>query len=117
MLQAEHAEGNHHDFLGVFKTKTAVPSASSDLATEDLEVAVEVRADTPTNSDQSSAGQPTTASFLSTRVRDVAVVTFHINDLELIQQSVGSTSSLRLQAGHLACNECSAISHDEFQVF
>lgn len=92
------------------------PVASSDIATEDLEVAEEVLADTPTNSDRSSVGPPTTTSFLPTRVRDVAVVTFHINDLELIQQSIGSTSSLRLQAGHLACNECSAIPHDEFQV-
>lgn len=124
VLQAEHAENNHHDVLGVFKAKgttgslasPAVEPLSDEIVTEDLEVAVEVRADTPTTSDQSSAGPPTTASFVSTRSRDVAVVTFHINDLELIQQSVGSASSVRLQAGHLSCNECAAISNEEFQV-
>ena len=122
----EHAENNHQDILGVFKPKgtagsSAAPPAESsgveETITEDLEVAVEVRADTPTNSDQSSAGPPTTASFVSTRSREVAVVTFHINDLELIQQSVGSASSVRLQAGHLSCNECAAISNEEFQVY
>ncbi len=122
MLQAEHGD-NHHDVLGVFKPKASTTidvSADplSDVAAEDLdEVAVEVCEDTPTTSDHSSAGgPPTMASFVSPRNREVAVVTMHINDLEFIQQSVGSTSSLRLQAGHLSCNECTAISHEEFQV-
>ncbi|XP_046446271.1 UHRF1-binding protein 1-like isoform X3 [Daphnia pulex] len=121
VLQAEHGD-NHHDVLGVFKPKassTIDVSADplSDVAAEDLdEVAVEVCEDTPTTSDHSSAGgPPTMASFVSPRNREVAVVTMHINDLEFIQQSVGSTSSLRLQAGHLSCNECTAISHEEFQ--
>lgn len=121
VLQAEHGD-NHHDVLGLFKPKPSTTDVSadplSDVAAEDLdEVAVEVCEDTPTTSDHSSAGgPPTMASFVSTRNREVAVVTMHINDLEFIQQSVGSTSSLRLQAGHLSCNECSAISHEEFQV-
>lgn len=126
VLQSEHSDHNHQDVLGVFKSKEATAvfattgaliNVAPDTGGEDLEVAIEVRADTPTNSDdQSSAGPPTTASLVPTRQRDVAVVTFHINDLELIQQAVGSTSSVRLQAGHLSCNECAAISHEEFQV-
>lgn len=123
VLQTEHSDNNHQDVLGVFKSKGTVGVALIDVAPmaeiggEDLEVAMEARADTPTNSDdQSSVGPPTTASFVPTRQRDVAVVTFHINDLELIQQAVGSTSSVRLQAGHLSCNECAAISYEEFQV-
>lgn len=88
----------------------------SDGAVEDLdEVAVEVCEDTPTTSDQSSVA-PTMASFASCRGRDVAVVTIHINDLEFIQQSIGPASSLRLQAGHLSFDECTAISQEEFQV-
>lgn len=126
VLQSEHSE-NHHDILGVFKPKGLLgPSSAievsvdplSGVAVEDLdEVAVEVCEETPTTSDHSSAGgPPTMASFVSPRNREVAVVTMHINDLEFIQQSVGSTSSIRLQAGHLSCNECTAISHEEFQV-
>ena len=126
VLQAEHGE-NQHDILGVFKPKGPIgPSSAievsavplSDAAVDDLdEVAVEVCEETPTTSDHSSAGgPPTMASIVSPRNREVAVVTMHINDLEFIQQSVGSSSSLRLQAGHLSCNECTAISHEEFQV-
>ena len=86
-----------------------------EAAEEVLEMAVEVKEDGNTNSDRSSPA-PTT-SFMSMRSRDTAVVTFHINDLELVQQAVGSNSSMRLQAGHLSCDECTNISRDEFQVF
>ena len=75
----------------------------------------EMLMDRNTNSDRSSPA-PTTTSFMSMRSRDMAVVTFHINDVELIQQAVGSASSLRLQAGYFSCDECTAISRDEFQV-
>ncbi|KZS06933.1 UHRF1-binding protein 1 [Daphnia magna] len=124
VLQAEYTE-NHQDILGVFKPKESLGASSeievsadplSDAAAEDLdEVAVEVcEEDTPTTSDQSSAA-PTMASFASLRSRDVAIVTIHINDLEFIQQAIGSTSSLRLQAGHLSFDECTAMSQEEFQ--
>ena len=106
-------EAEQMDSMSLFRTKAKAPM-SVEAAEEVLEVAVEVREDGNTNSDRSSPAP--TASFMSMRSRDTAVVTFHINDLELVQQAVGSTSSMRLQAGHLSCDECTAISRDEFQV-
>jgi len=105
-------EAEQMDSMSLFRTKAKAPM-SVEAAEEVLEVAVEVREDGNTNSDRSSPAP--TASFMSMRSRDTAVVTFHINDLELVQQAVGSTSSMRLQAGHLSCDECTAISRDEFQ--
>ena len=122
------------DGMAVFRTKPspagiyaqqqmAVPAfVNADDAVSEVEVgevALEVREDTPTNSDHSSAPL-TTTSLPSTALRrmptrDLAVVTFHINDLELIQQSVGNSSSIRLQAGHVSCDECVAIPCEEFQ--
>ncbi len=115
VLHSEHGEYHQHDVLTVSRTAKRVVAAPA--VVDELEVAVEARADTPTNSENSSAPL-TTASYMSTirNNRDLAVITFHINDLELIQQSVDSSSSLRLQAGHISCNECVSISREEFQV-
>lgn len=115
VLHSEHGDYQHHDVLTVSRTAKRVVAAPAVI--DELEVAVEARADTPTNSENSSAPL-TTASYMSTirNNRDLAVITFHINDLELIQQSVDSSSSLRLQAGHISCNECISISREEFQV-
>lgn len=106
-------EAEQMDSMSLFRTKTKAPS-HVEAAEEVFEIAVEVKEDGNTNSDRSSPA-PTT-SFMSIRSRDTAVVTFHINDLEVVQQAVGSNSSLRLQAGHFSCDECTAISRDEFQV-
>lgn len=107
LLQADSEQQQQHDVL--FRTKMSAAS--------DLEVAVEVREDTPTNSDHSSAPMTTTASCTSNRPRDQsAVVTLHINDLELIHQAVDNASSLRMQAAHLSCSQCVSISGEEFQV-
>ena len=119
------------DGAAVFRTKSGTPfvkcepqSATLLRAADDAlsevevaEVALEVREDTPTNSDHSSAPLTTTSqpSTAVRRMRDLAVVTFHINDLELIQQSVADTSSIRMQAGHVSCDECVAIPREEFQ--
>ena len=99
----------------MFRTGGSLLPACASASNELDEVAVEVRADTPTNSDHSSA-PVTTTSFMSGRGREVAVVTFHVNDLELIHQAVGAESSVRMQAAHLSCNECIAIPKEEFQV-
>lgn len=123
VLHGEHGDQSHHDGFAVFRTtkvSVATSSATVDSALDaaaELEEAVEVRADTPTNSEPSSAGPAATISYNPPVLsRETAVVTFHINDLELINQAVGSTSSLRLQAGHLSCSECVAITREEFQV-
>ena len=123
VLHGEHGEHAQHDGFAVFRTgkvSVATPSATVDSALDaaaELEEAFEVRADTPTNSEPSSAGPAATVSYNPPVLnRETAVVTFHINDLELINQAVGSTSSLRLQAGHLSCSECIAITREEFQV-
>lgn len=55
--------------------------------------------------------------MLARQRTDLAVITFHVNDLEMIQQSLDSSSSIRLQAGHVSCSECISISREEFQVF
>ena len=113
MLQGESEQA---DGMALFRTRGPAKGASKiEMVDDMLEVAVEVREDTPTNSDRSSPA-PTTTSFTSMRNRDLAVVTIHINDLELIQQAVGASTSVRLQAGHLSLSECVAISRDEFQV-
>lgn len=129
VLQSENADQSHpYDSLAVFRTHkggsgssliaaAAAASSSNSASAAELEVAVEVREDTPTS--EHSSAPITTASLMSSnhvRQRDLAVVTFHINDLELIQQSVESSSSIRLQASHLSCNECTSISREEFQV-
>lgn len=124
VLHGEASDHAHHDGFAVFRTvkgPSAAVASAVDSATDaaaELEEALEVRADTPTNSEPSSAGPAATVSYNTpSQNRETAVVTFHVNDLELINQTVGSTSSLRLQASHLSCSECVAITREEFQVY
>lgn len=41
---------------------------------------------------------------------------YRLTTVEVIHQTIGSTSSMRLQLSALACDECGAIPWDELQV-
>lgn len=44
------------------------------------------------------------------------MATFKLGKVELIHQSEGFNSSVKLQVSNVKCDECSAIPWDEFQV-
>ena len=46
----------------------------------------------------------------------ISVATFHLGQLQLSQQSIGSQACIKLQASSLSGEECPAISWEEFQV-
>lgn len=47
----------------------------------------------------------------------MSLATFKLNKVEIIQQSVGYSSSIKLQVGDITCEDCGSISWEEFQVF
>lgn len=44
------------------------------------------------------------------------MVTFKLSKVEIIQQSNGFSSSIKVQVSNIASDECSSIPWDEFQV-
>lgn len=45
----------------------------------------------------------------------VSVATFKLNKVEVMQQSLGHSSSIKLQVGSVKCEDCNSIPWDEFQ--
>ncbi|RZB39563.1 UHRF1-binding protein 1-like [Asbolus verrucosus] len=45
----------------------------------------------------------------------ISVSTFKLNKVEFLQQSVGYSSSIKIQVGNVSCEDCSSIPWDEFQ--
>ncbi|XP_015834568.1 bridge-like lipid transfer protein family member 3A isoform X1 [Tribolium castaneum] len=45
----------------------------------------------------------------------ISVATFKLNKVEFLQQSMGYSSSIKVQVGNITCEDCSSIPWDEFQ--
>ncbi|XP_076064331.1 bridge-like lipid transfer protein family member 3B isoform X3 [Oratosquilla oratoria] len=76
------------------------PSASVEVASEVFEEA------TPSEVSLSSSIK---------RKDSISVVTFKLGRIQFVQQSRGFTSIIKLQAGHMVCEECTSMAFDEFQ--
>lgn len=48
--------------------------------------------------------------------KQVSVSTFKLNKVEFLQQSMGYSSSMKVQVGNITNEDCSSIPWDEFQV-
>ncbi|KAK7068839.1 hypothetical protein SK128_011372 [Halocaridina rubra] len=49
-------------------------------------------------------------------VTEISVVTFKMSRVQLIQESRGYESTIKVQCSHLVCEECNTMAYDEFQV-
>lgn len=46
----------------------------------------------------------------------ISIATFKLSKLELVQESKGLSSTIKLQVAEVNCEQCNAIPWDEFQV-
>jgi hypothetical protein len=84
----------------------------SQEATAPVEMASEVMEDESTITTTSDHSLTS-----SCRRKDlISVSTFKMNKVEFLQQSMGYSSSIKIQVGNINCEDCSSIPWDEFQV-
>jgi hypothetical protein len=83
----------------------------SQEATAPVEMASEVMEDESTITTTSDHSLTS-----SCRRKDlISVSTFKMNKVEFLQQSMGYSSSIKIQVGNINCEDCSSIPWDEFQ--
>lgn len=56
------------------------------------------------------------AKVLCFHLIQISVVTFKMSRMQIVQESRGYESTIKVQCCHLVCEECNTMGYDEFQV-
>ncbi|XP_045598835.1 bridge-like lipid transfer protein family member 3B isoform X2 [Procambarus clarkii] len=100
-IESERTDSGLGGMDALFRVENKPPPSSVELASEVFEE--------PTPSEISDV----TSSFR--RKDSISVVTFKMSRMQIVQESRGYESTVKVQCCHLVCEECSTMGYDEFQ--
>ncbi|XP_069995587.1 bridge-like lipid transfer protein family member 3B isoform X1 [Penaeus vannamei] len=100
-MESERTDSGLGGMDAAFRVENKPPPSSIELASEVFEEA------TP------SEVSDVTSSFR--RKDTISVVTFKLSRLQVVQESRGYESAIKVQCSHLVCEECNTMAYDEFQ--